>query len=111
MVQGDASSVTSLALTRLQWCGIASGLASICTVPFVFGIDTLRQTLPAWAISSIGMTSTFLLLGGFLLALVHLVKAEGISKTRKVVWACILAVGGPFGASAYLLFGSGTGRR
>jgi hypothetical protein len=111
MVQGNASSVTGLALTRLQWCGIVSGLASIGTVPFVFGIDHLRQTLPVWAISSIGMTLTFLLLGGFLLALVHLIKTAGISKAKKVVWACMLAVGGPFGASAYLLFGSDTGRR
>jgi hypothetical protein len=100
--------MTGLALTRLQWCGVVSGLASIGTVPFVFGIDHLRQTLPAWAISSLGMTSTFLLLGAFLLALVHLIKTAGISKAKKVMWACILAVGGPIAASAYLMFGSGT---
>jgi len=72
-------------------------------VPFVFGIDGLRQTLPGWAIASMGITLTLLLLGGFLLAVVHLLNTGGISKSRKVAWACILVVGGPFGASAYLL--------
>jgi hypothetical protein len=108
MVQGNASSMTGLALTRLQWCGVVSGLASIGTVPFVFGIDHLRQTLPAWAISSLGMTLTFLLLGAFLLALIHLIKTAGISKAKKVMWACVRAVGGASAPSARRLFGRGT---